>query len=120
MWRMATETGGDFRVDERSDGTTVIVSVAGEVDVHTAPALATALEQAIAQGAPLVVDCSAVPFMDSTGLSVFVAARNQTEALGTSLAVVVTEPAVRKVFAITGLDSVIGVHESLAAAVAQA
>lgn len=112
--------GGDFRVDERSEGMTTIVSVAGEVDVHTAPALATALEEAIARGSALVVDCSAVPFMDSTGLSVFVAVRNQTEAVGASLAVVVTEPAVRKVFAITGLDSVIGVHESLATALAQA
>ena len=121
------ETGMDsgaadaaFRVDQRVDGAATIVTVDGELDVHTAPRLASALTDASAAGRPLVVDCSRVPFMDSTGLSVFVAARNQSEASGTGFAVVVTEPAVRKVFAITGLDSVIAIHESLEAALDQA
>ena len=115
---LAPEAG--FRVEQREDGRARVVAVAGEVDVHTAPLLATALEQAVAKGGSVVVDCSAVPFMDSTGLSVFVAARNQAEALGSSLGVVVSEPAVRKVFAITGLDGVIAVHETLDAALAGA
>ena len=65
-----------------------------------------------------MVDCTSVPFMDSTGLSVFVAARNQTEEAGTRLAIVLTEPAVRKVFSITGLDTVMSIHDTLDGALA--
>lgn len=111
-------TGDDFRIDERMDGAASIVAVHGEVDVHTAPRLASALEAALEAGDWVVVDCSGVPFMDSTGLSVFVAARNQAESRGSRMGIVVTEPAVRRVFAITGLDTVMGIHESLASALA--
>ena len=120
MSRMAASDMTPLRVEQRMDGEATIVAIDGEVDVHTAPTLASALEQAVAAGGTVVVDCSGVPFMDSTGLSVFVAARNRSEALGSSLGIVVTEPTVRKVFAITGLDSVITIHESLESALAEA
>lgn len=107
------QTGDDFRIEQRTDGFATVVAVHGELDVHTAPLLSSALEGALAPGGALVVDCSGVPFMDSTGLSVFVAARNQSVSLGSRMGIVVTEPAVRKVFAITGLDAVMGIHDSL-------
>lgn len=106
----------EFAISTRAAGSATIVDVAGELDVHTAPQLASALEAAA--GGALVVDCSKVGFMDSTGLSVFLAAHQRAQEAGSSLDVVIAEPAVRKVFAITGVDSVISVHDRLDSAIA--
>lgn len=108
---------GDFNIDQQVNEEGIcVVTVRGELDVHTAPQLSEALTVAGGSGSAVIVDCSGVPFMDSTGLSVFVAARNRMDEVGSSLGIVVTEPAVRKVFTITGLDSVMAIHESLEAA----
>jgi anti-sigma B factor antagonist len=65
----------DFTVTKaESDGAT-IVSVAGEVDLATAPELRDALMSAPGD---LTVDLAAVSFMDSTGLGALVAARKHT------------------------------------------
>jgi anti-anti-sigma factor len=52
------------------DGT-LIVTVAGEVDPDTAPALTTAINDCITQagGRPCVLDLTAVTFLDSAGLT---------------------------------------------------
>jgi anti-anti-sigma factor len=54
-----------------------VVSLAGEHDLATAPAIAGALAEARKAGdADVVVDLSAVTFLDASTLRVFVAARN--------------------------------------------
>lgn len=115
----ADSNHGDFAIETRAEGATTVVAVAGELDVHTAPRLAAALEST-GPAAAVVVDCSRVGFMDSTGLSVFVTAHQRARESGARLEVVVAEPAVRKVFAITGIDSVIPVHDRLDSALAGA
>lgn len=97
-------------------GELTVVTVDGELDVHTAPQLSKTLDGIYAGGHSVVVDLSGVPFMDSTGLSVFVTALKRTKEADGRLGLVVTEPAVLKVFTITGLDTVLAVHDSLDAA----
>jgi anti-sigma B factor antagonist len=58
--------------EDRPDAT--VLTVTGEVDVHSAPALREALVEAEARGLTIVVDLSGVPFMDSTGLGVLIGA----------------------------------------------
>lgn len=106
----------DFRVEAQPQGALTVVTVEGELDVHTAPQLSSALDGIYASGQAVVVDLSGVPFMDSTGLSVFVTALKRTKEADGQLGLVVTEPAVLKVFTITGLDTVLAVHDSLDAA----
>ncbi len=69
--RMKQATG--FRVDtERIDERTVVIAVAGEVDLYTAPELKRELVAAVDQGArKIVVDLSEATFIDSTTLGVF-------------------------------------------------
>lgn len=55
------------------DGVTV-VTVVGEVDHHTSGALRRALAPADPDGARTVADLSGVPFMDSSGINVLIAA----------------------------------------------
>jgi len=94
-----------------------VVTGAGDLDVHSAPQLQTELDP-IAQraGAAIVVDLSAVGFIDSTGLGVLVTTLKHVRESAGTLDVVVSSPRVLKVFTLTGLDVVIPLHQTLAEA----
>ncbi|WP_353952625.1 STAS domain-containing protein [Knoellia sp. S7-12] len=102
---------------ERDDVT--IVTVSGEVDVYTAPQLRSALEERIAAGhTALVVDLQDVGFLDSTGLGVLVGRVKAVRKVDGWLRVVCTNERILRLFAITGLDQVLAIHDSVEAAVA--
>lgn len=92
---------------------TVVVTVTGEVDAHTAPAVREVVESAIGPAARVIVDLTDVTFLDSTGLGVFVTALKHLREVDGSLDLVITSPRVLKVFTLTGLDVVIPIHETL-------
>ena len=78
--------------------------LAGELDVHTAPALASALSVALEGGAAdLVVDATALRFCDSSGIQVLVQARERVTTGGGTLVVEGVHGPVEKVLAVTGL-----------------
>ena len=53
---------------KHTDGQGAIVSVAGEIDLASAPQFKEALDQAAAEKIPVTIDLAEVTFMDSTGL----------------------------------------------------
>lgn len=96
-----------------------VVHVAGEIDVYTVSTLRDRLDAVIERGEHhLVIDLSAVTFMDSTGLGVLVGRLKLVRAVGGSMRLVTANERVLKVFAITGLDKVFEIHRSVAEAVA--
>jgi anti-sigma B factor antagonist len=100
-------------------GTTAIVHASGEVDIASAPALAAHVDRALAsQPSLLVIDLAAVTMLDSSGLGVLIGVMKSLEAAGkaTELRLIVAEPQVLKVFAITGLDGVFSIFDTLEAA----
>ena len=57
-----------LQVDYRADDGTVVIALAGELDIASAPELEKAIDRATASGARLViVDLHGLEFMDSTG-----------------------------------------------------
>lgn len=91
-----------------------IIEVGGEIDVYTAPRLREAVVNAVEAGhLRLVVDIERVEFLDSTGLGVLVGALKKVRAQGGTLDIVCTHQRLLKIFAITGLDKVFGLHDSL-------
>ena len=103
--------------DER-DGA-VVVSVRGDIDNDTAPQLRDALSAAFGNGAScVVVDLSETDFLDSSGLGALVGASKQNADRG-PLLVVCPKPHLRKLFAISRLDEVLPVHDSLPDALAR-
>jgi anti-sigma B factor antagonist len=96
-----------------------IVSAAGELDAHSAPALQTELDRlSTVAGASVVVDLTDVAFIDSTGLGVLVTTLKHVREANGRLDVVVSRPRVLKVFTLTGLDGVIPLHSTLDEALA--
>lgn len=100
------------------DGSTAVVTLRGELDAHDAPRLretfAQALEEACAGGAEprLVLDLTAVAFLDSTALGTMVGALRRAREAGGDLSVVLPESPARRIFEITGLDELLDVRPS--------
>jgi anti-sigma B factor antagonist len=106
-------------VSTRNDLGCAIVAVTGDVDISTSPDLREALARVVAEGnRAVVVDLGAVRFIDSTGLGVLVGAFTAVRNAGGRLAVVNDHSAVLKVFTITALHDVLGVHPTMDRAVA--
>ena len=80
---------------EQAEG--VVVRVAGEVDIVTAPLLQRHLDAAIATGRPVVVDLSETTFLDARGVAALVSARKHMHRAGGRLAVRRPPPLVRRV-----------------------
>ena len=109
----------DLTLEAREvDGRTV-VAVGGEIDVYTAPRLRDTIASLVAGGAyDLVIDLSAVEFLDSTGLGVLVGGLKKVRAHDGSLSLVCDQERLLKIFRITGLSKVFSIHADQAAALA--
>ncbi|KQY58124.1 anti-sigma B factor antagonist [Aeromicrobium sp. Root495] len=104
----------DLALATRSAPPFEIIEVGGEIDVYTAPRLREAVVEAVDRGATrLVIDVEKVDFLDSTGLGVLVGALKRVRADGGSLDIVCTQERILKIFQITGLDKVFGLHASV-------
>jgi anti-anti-sigma factor len=89
-----------------------LVSVAGEIDMATAPRFAEALVQ-FATGS-VTVDLSSVTFIDASGVRALIAAQRHIERRQGRLVVRGVNPFTRRLFEMTDLDpllSVKGVNE---------
>ena len=107
----------DLSLSSRTEEPFEIIEVGGEIDVMTAPRLREAVVDAVNRGRMrLIVDVEKVDFLDSTGLGVLVGALKRVRADGGSLDIVCTHERILKIFEITGLDKVFGLHESVAQA----
>ncbi|AOP45516.1 STAS domain-containing protein [Streptomyces lydicus] len=105
---------GRLHVEIRHHGASAVVTVTGELDHHTADLLRESLEGCLDDGyARLVVDCSRLEFMDSTGLNVLLGARLRAEAEGGGVHLAGMQPVVARVFEITGAEAVFTVHDSV-------
>jgi len=87
------------------------MTVRGELDVATSPALRTELHTLVEQGAKSIrIDLSSTTFIDSSGLGVLVGAlKRLREADGDTIVLSGMQDQVRKVFEITGLTSLFDV-----------
>ncbi|WP_449727642.1 STAS domain-containing protein [Cellulomonas avistercoris] len=100
-------------------GARTVVHVSGEIDVASADRLRERIAVLLADGrTDLVVDLTAVTFMDSTGLGLLVGTLKRVRIAGGRLELVVDSERLLKVFRITGLTQVFTIHGSLDSALA--
>ncbi|MGI5329924.1 STAS domain-containing protein [Actinomadura nitritigenes] len=117
-WTSGPVAGLAIEVAERRPGTAV-VTVTGEIDLHTADGLRARLVKAHGAGARrLVLDFAAVPFCDAAGLGALVGAHNEISATGGEIVLAGVRPAQLRLLRITGLHNLFAVHADVAAALA--
>jgi anti-sigma B factor antagonist len=96
----------------REDGAQALELV-GELDVASAPALRERLAEVATRGVgPLVIDLSALNFIDSTGLSVLLNAKRRLTRRGRGFAVVCPPGHVHRILEVTQLLEALGCHGS--------
>jgi anti-sigma B factor antagonist len=110
----------DIKTEHVADDTYVI-SLAGEVDLYTAPEFKQQLLEVIGQGGKeVIVDFSDTTFIDSTTLGVLVGGVKRLRTNDGQLALVCSDRNITKIFEITGLDRVFTIYPSREEAVANA
>jgi anti-sigma B factor antagonist len=100
----------DLKTEQLSNDAFVI-SLAGEVDLYTAPEFKQQLLEVISQGArQVVVDLTSTTFIDSTTLGVLVGGVKRLRESDGQLALVCDDRNITKIFEITGLDRVFPIY----------
>ena len=97
-----------MKIDKKIEDGTLTIKVEGRLDTNTSPELED--EMNIEGVNKLVFDFSGLEYISSAGLRILIAAQKTMSASGGSLEIVGPNEAVRSVFKITGLDSVLVVE----------
>ncbi len=99
-----------FEVSVIGADSAATVCINGDLDCYTAPQLRSALLALVEEGTRHVtVDIAGTQVLDSTGLSVLVGGMKRLRDHGGSMVVKSPNEATRKLFEITGLDSVLDI-----------
>ncbi|MFF4773240.1 STAS domain-containing protein [Microtetraspora fusca] len=107
-----------LRLARRSLSGAVVVVVAGELDLFTAPILRDEVRDAIMQdGATIVLDLAELSFMDSSGLSVLIEAWRLATSEGGGVCLAAPQPPVARILRTTGLDRRIKVYPDVDTAI---
>ena len=108
------ERSGRCTVSPRRDGEAMVLHVAGDLDVLTAPTLMTHLDVALTSGAALlIVDLLDVQFLSSAGISVLVETHRLTEPAGVSLRVVAEGPVTSRPMRLMCIDQIVDLYPTL-------
>jgi len=114
--------GDDLNFDiktEQLDGDAYVISLAGEVDLYTAPEFKAQLLDVIGKGGQqVIVDFTDTTFIDSTTLGVLVGGVKRLRTNDGELSLVCSDRNITKIFEITGLDRVFTIHPTREEAVA--
>ena len=105
---MELKTQSDLVPTARHEGDAVLAAVAGEIDLHNSPDLRGALLSILSQAQPkkLVLNLSAVPYMDSSAIAVFVESLQKLRKVGGKMYLTNLQPRVKGLLEIARLDTI--------------
>jgi anti-sigma B factor antagonist len=107
----------DLQVSTRDGRACTVVRVGGELDMDTGPQLQDVLRGvADGGGRQVVLDLAEVTFMDSSGLGLVVDWFKTLRDQGGRLCLATVQPLVRTVLALSAVDQVVDVYDSVDAA----
>lgn len=91
--------------------TTSIIDMEGEVDVYTAPQLKQQIINLLDGGVlHIVVNLSAVEYLDSTALGVLIGGLKRLRERNGSLDLICPNSRIKRIFEITGLDKIFDIY----------
>jgi anti-sigma B factor antagonist len=97
----------------REDGDRLIVSFRGDLDLESSPEARRVLLDCVARAKSLLVDLSAVPYLDSSGVASLVEAYQISRSQGTSFGLASVSPRALRVLQLARLDKVFSIHPSV-------
>jgi anti-sigma B factor antagonist len=105
------KTGTDLVPAARVDGTAVIASLKGEIDLHNSPAVRSALLEILTKNQPkkLVLNLAQVPYMDSSAIAVLVESLQKMRKTGGKIFLTDLQPRVKGLLEIARLDVIFGI-----------
>lgn len=95
-----------------------VVALNGDVDLQTSPEVRQKLLESLEANAKVVVDLSAVNYIDSSGVASLVEAFQVSRKKGASFSLASVSSAAMRVLSLARLDKVFTIHPSVEAAVA--
>jgi anti-sigma B factor antagonist len=108
----------DFRVETHTTGRATTLTVLGELDLVSSPALQEELERAIGSDATVIVlDLGRLSFMDSTGLHVLVKAHQRAHEAGRRFVVTKGGEQVQRLLDLTGVTDLMEIVDTPADAI---
>ena len=104
----------ELRISVTAEPACILVTLAGECDLHTGRQLRDVLTSEVSRGARrMILDLSGLSFMDSTGMQVLLGVRTVLNVRGGTMAIVAPQPVVARILELTGADQHIPVYGSL-------
>lgn len=94
---------------------TLIVSIIGEIDHHSAEQAREKIDRHIDNNSikNIVFDFADVNFMDSAGIGVIIGRYKKVTPLGGRVAVVNTRPQIKRILEISGIPKISGLYDSI-------
>mgnify|MGYP000851678119 FL=1 len=104
-----------MKVAKNHRGDILIVAAAGELDHHTAAVLKSSIQEELDKGRVrhIILDLSALSFMDSSGLGVLLGRYKELAKWQGNMLAFGLHPLVEKLFLMTGLNKLIPVYANL-------
>jgi anti-sigma B factor antagonist len=98
----------------KEEGGVVVASLSGDVDLESSPRARELLLGLVRGGRSVLVDLSAVGYIDSSGVASLIEAFKLARLSGTGFALVSPTPSALRVLQLTRLDRVFTIHATLA------
>ena len=115
--RQVTAVPSEESLPTEQYGDRVVITLPEEIDLTHSPGIReTVLAVISRQPAVIVADMTATTFCDSNAMHAIATAHRQAAAAGAEMRLVIGHPGVRRVFALSGFDTVIGIYPDLPAA----
>jgi anti-sigma B factor antagonist len=94
----------------------MIVGLPEEIDIRNAASVAEQLISAVSSSSVVIADMTATIFCDCAGARAIVRAYDRAADSGAELRVAITAPLVRRIFGLIGVDNLVDIYPSVAAA----
>lgn len=108
-----------MQVKFNNRGTTLIVSITGELDHHSAEYIRSKIDSEIIKSTTknIIFDFAKVNFMDSSGIGVIMGRFKNVQQLNGKAAIINLSPQVKRIFEMSGLLKIIPEYDSIDKAV---
>ncbi len=109
-----------MNVIQEKNGSFTVLTIDGRIDTTTSASLENDLDQVFNSGeVNLILNCSGLSYISSSGLRVFLVAQKKTIAQGGKLLLCNLQPSIREIFVISGFSSIFRIFDTLEEALQQ-